>query len=45
MKNKFEIPELTIILFEDELATDPIPTSGPTDEWGSGDKWEDDPNE
>ena len=40
MKNKFEIPELEIILFGND---DIILTSadGPEDEWGEGDKWTD----
>ena len=38
MKNKFEIPELQIILFESDLATDDImDASGPTDSWGGDD--------
>ncbi len=39
MKKKFEKPELEIIWFEDELATDPIPASGDLEDpyWG-GDK-------
>ena len=40
---KFEIPELTIILFEGDLATDEdiVGTSGPEDGLGDGDKWYD----
>lgn len=29
MKNKFETPKLTIVLFEGDLATDPIVVSDP----------------
>ena len=36
MKKKFENPELIIIYFEGDLATDDIiETSGPTDGWGN----------
>ena len=39
MKKEFEKPELIIVLFEDELATDPIPASGDLeDPWSGGDK-------
>ena len=40
MKNKFEVPDLTIIYFTGDLATyDVMSVSGPEDEWGEGDKW------
>ena len=39
MKKIFEIPELEIILF---INDDIITGSGPEDEWGDGDKFDDD---
>lgn len=43
MKKNFKLPELEIILFGND---DVILTSaeGPEDDWGGGDKWDDDPN-
>ena len=37
-KKKYESPELTIIFFEGDLATDVINVS---DEYSGGDQWED----
>lgn len=39
-KKKYEYPELTIVYFDGDLATEVINTSGDANEWPEGD-WDD----